>query len=190
MVILGAGVGAGIGAASVSSGDTAAAVAGGAVAGAVAGYAIGHGIVERMDRQEKKIRLSDSGRRGDIRITRLRPDKLKISLEREAQFAIGSPALTPSARRALDTVAQAIRGNGPSRLIIRVYASEAPSRKANLILSRRRARAVADYLLRKGVGGGIRTVGKGSPILLPADEKARQKPYYRRIEILIQGVNA
>jgi len=94
-------------------------------------------------------------------------------------------------RKALDDVAKVVRKHESSTVTIVSYANDASSSKANRILSEQRARAVADYLKLKGVGdSGIKSKGNGRPILLPASKVAQKKPWYRRVEIIIQGKTA
>jgi len=188
MMVIGAGIGAGVGAASSSGSSTAGVAIGGALAGAAGGYALGHIIVDHMNQQEKEIRLSEGSKKRDIYVERTRPDVLKISMERGAEFSRGSSELGIQGRHALDDIAKAVRNHGHSTVTIVAYANDAPSSRANRILSEQRARAVADYLREKGVGDqGISATGRGRPVLLPASKTAQKNPYYRRVEIIIQG---
>lgn len=189
MTVIGAGIGAGIGAASANAmGDEASLAVGGAVAGAFAGYAVGHIVVEHMNQQEKEIRLSRAGKNGDIYIERIRPDVIKMTLEKGAEFPPASAELSPHGRNTLDDIARIVRQHEPSTVTIVAYSNDAPSSKANRDLSERRARTVADYLKLKGVGdSGIHSKGKGRPILLPASKTVQKNPWYRRIEIIVKG---
>ncbi len=188
MMVIGAGIGAGVGAASISGADSAGVAVGSALAGAFAGYAIGHMVVDHMNQQEKGIRLSEAGKKGDIYVERVRPDVLKLTMEHGAEFPRGSPKLTVRGRRALDDIARVVRQHGPSTLTIVAYANDAPSSRANRVLSEQRARAVADYFRQKGVGGsGMSVKGKGRPFFLPANKAAQKRPWYRRVEIIVKG---
>jgi len=190
MVLIGVGVGAGVGAGSVSgSTDAAGAAVGGALAGAMAGYTMGHLVVDHMNAQEKAIRLSEGSKKRDIYVERVRPNVLKLTMERGAEFPLNSSELSPRGRSALDDVANAVKTHGHASIAIVAYANDAPSAKDNRILSEQRARAVADYLTDKGVGSpAIRSEGKGRPIFLPASKTAQKNPWYRRVEIIVKGV--
>jgi len=123
-----------------------------------------------------------------ISFERTRPGVLKMSMEHGAEFPRGSSELSMRGRDALDDIAKAVRNHGPSTVMIVAYANDAPSSRANRILSEKRARAIADYLRQKGVGDqGISAKGKGRPILLPASKIAQKNPWYRRIEITVKG---
>ncbi len=191
MTIIGAGIGAGVGAASSSANmgsSTSGLAAGGALAGAFAGYAVGHLVVDHMNRQEKEIRLSEGGKNGDIYIERIRPDVLKITMRHGAEFSRRSAELSTRGRHALKDVAKAISKHGHSTLMIIAYANDAPTSRENRNLSEQRARTVADYLIRHGVGDqGISAKGRGRPVLLPASKTAQKNPYYRRVEIIVKG---
>jgi len=189
MTVIGAGIGAGVGAASTSATEDSAAVAvGGAVAGALGGYALGHIIVDQMNQQEKEIRLSEAGRKRNIYVERIRPDILKMTMEHGAEFSWGSAKLSAQGRNTLDDIAEVVRKHEPSKVTIVAYSNDAPTSKANRILSEQRALTVANYLRRKGVGdSGLSARGRGRPVLLPASKTAQKNPYYRRIEIIVQG---
>ncbi len=186
MMVIGAGIGAGAGAAAASGGETSGFAAAGALAGAAAGYVAGNLIVEHMNQQEKEIRLSKSSKNGDVYVRRVRPDVLKISMERGAEFPVGSAELSKQGRQVLNDVARIVQKHGHSTVAVVAYANDASSVKANRALSEQRARTVANYLRQQGVGDpAISAKGKGRPIFLPASKVAQQNPWYRRIEIII-----
>jgi len=190
MMVIGAGIGAGAGAAvaNTSSDSTAGLAVAGALAGAAAGYVAGNLVVEHMNEQERDIRLSEGSKNGDIYVQRIRPDVLKISMDRGAEFPVGSAELSKQGRQALDDIAGAVQKHGRSTVTIVVYANDASSSKANRKLSEQRARAVANYLQQQGVGGpGVSTTGKGRPVFLPGSKSAQKNPYYRRVEIIVKA---
>jgi len=188
MMVIGAGIGAGVGTASTSGTDSAGVAVAGALLGAAGGNVLGHIVVDHVNQQEKEIRLSEGSKKGDLYIERLRPDVLKMTMEHGAEFSRGSSTLSLRGRRALDDIARAIGKHGYSTITIVAYANDAPTAKANRVLSEHRARAVADYLKQNSDSSAeINARGKGRPVLLPASKTAQKKPYYRRVEIIIQG---
>lgn len=97
-------------------------------------------------------------------------------------FDTNSARLTPSARKALDVVAQALESeqlNG-RRFVIEGHADPRGTADANMRLSRERADSVRDYLSSKGVAAGrLQSIGKGDKELLkPSDPTA---PENRRV---------
>jgi len=192
MMVVGAGIGAGVGAAaSTSSSDSAGLAVAGALAGAASGYVVGNLVVDRMNQQEKEIRLSEGSKNGDVYVERIKPDVLKITMDHGAEFPIGSSELSAQGRQALDDVARAVQKHGQSTVTVVAYANDASSVKANKTLSEHRAIAVADYLHQHGVGDpAINATGKGRPIFLPASKIAQKNPYYRRVEIIVKGIDA
>jgi len=90
MMVMGAGIGAGAGAAAASSGNEAGFAAAAGLAGAAAGYVAGNLVVEHMNQQEQEIRLSEASKHGDVYVRRMRPNVLRISMERGAEFPPGS----------------------------------------------------------------------------------------------------
>jgi len=190
MMVVGAGIGAGVGAAATTGSDTGGVAIAGALAGAAAGYVVGDLVVDHMNRQEKEIRLSEGSKNGDVYVERIRPDVLKVTMDHGAEFPEGSSELSAQGRQALDDIARAVQKHGRSSVTIVAYANDASSLKANRILSEHRARAVADYLQQQGIGDpAISATGKGRPIFLPASKIAQKNPYYRRVEIIVKGMD-
>lgn len=109
----------------------------------------------------------------------------EMSLLLGIAFAFDSADLTERARRDLDNVADAL--NGPAlagtRLTIEGHTDAAGSADYNLRLSQRRAEAVVDYLLLRGVAAGrLRAAGFGEHRLLP--EHGERDDRQRRVEIV------
>ena len=190
MMVVGGAIGAGVGAATTTaaSSDTAGVAFAGALAGAAAGYVAGDLIVNRMNDQERAIRLSKAAHRGDLEIRRDRPDRLHITMRQGAEFPEGGSELTREGKQALDTVSDAIREHGSNpEISIIAFANDASSSRANARLSRDRAASIADYLHQQGIGSAdISHEGRGRPLLLPASKRAQQNPWYRRVELIIQ----
>jgi outer membrane protein OmpA-like peptidoglycan-associated protein/opacity protein-like surface antigen len=92
--------------------------------------------------------------------------------------------LTPDARRVIEAAAQAYKATGSARLDVSGYTDLAGTQAYNLRLSRRRADAVAAYMVRLGVPRNVMDVkwfGKENP-RVPTPDGVRE-PQNRRVEI-------
>lgn len=111
------------------------------------------------------------------------------SIDLEIKFEYASSRLTSGARKVLDTLAQALSDPAlrDSRFLIAGHTDARGSDAYNLALSRQRARAVADYLVRQGGIRGPRLSVEGlgrSRLLDPAHPES---PVNRRVQITNLG---
>ncbi len=157
----------------------------GAVIGAVAGGSIGY----YMDKQEQdyKNALASEQRAHELEIQRVRDDMMQLTLSSEASFDFGKYTVKPAFYPTLDKLANLMQKYNRTRVTIVGYTDSVGSEVYNQLLSERRARAVADYLVNRGVDPSrIHTEGRGetNPRASNATEAGRQ--LNRRVEILIQ----
>ncbi|MEM6386238.1 MAG: peptidoglycan-associated lipoprotein Pal [Pseudomonadota bacterium] len=88
-------------------------------------------------------------------------------------FAVDQSTLTFEAQQLLDGQAQWLLANGDYSALVEGHADEQGTREYNLALGARRASAVQNYLISKGVAPGrLRTIsyGKERPIEICSDE--------------------
>jgi len=100
-------------------------------------------------------------------------------------FITGKSTLTENAKSILNTVYESLRDNPEVRLEIRGYTDSIGSAAANLNLSQRRAEAVRDYLVEKGIAfARLKAIGYGEadPIASNTTQEGRAKN--RRIEFI------
>ena len=94
-------------------------------------------------------------------------------------FDSGSSRLDEYALATLDNVAVAARSEGARGIVIRGHADRVGDRGSNLRLSRRRAEAVRDALLARGVSAGTvittAAVGETDPLIETADGVAERQ---------------
>jgi len=106
-------------------------------------------------------------------------------------FDWSKPELTRDAQTILDEVAAAYQQARPDRVIIGGHSDRSGPAGANIAASRRRAEAVRDYLVAKGVPGSAITVaayGESRPIV-PTEDGVREMQN-RRVEIGFYGMTA
>jgi outer membrane protein OmpA-like peptidoglycan-associated protein len=104
----------------------------------------------------------------------------------DASFDVGKADLLPGAYKNLIVLAVTLKEHPDYRAIVNGYTDSRGSEERNLILSEKRARAVADYLISQGIDRSrleIRAHGESDPISSNNTEAGRARN--RRVEIKI-----
>jgi len=178
---IGAATGAILGAAIGGSGKAALlGAAGGAVAGGIAGGMIG----SYMDRQEQELRQAFANVEG-ASIQR-EQNILAVTLKSDVLFDTNSYTLKPGAYEEIDRVAKVLVTYPQTRVRVEGHTDSRGSEQYNQMLSERRAMAVRDALVQRGVDSRrIEVVGYGAsrPVATNATEAGRQMN--RRVTIVI-----
>lgn len=192
----GAAVGAGLGQAIGRSGS---ATLIGAAAGAVAGGLIGAAVGNYMDKQEAEMRQAlanveaasiqreqqvleqaESGRvQGDL-------DVLTVTFKSDYLFAVDSSVLQAGAYDEIDRVAKVLNKYPQTTIQIAGHTDSTGSEAHNMQLSQRRADAVKNALIGKGVASARMTTigyGESKPVADNKTDAGRQQN--RRVEIRI-----
>ncbi len=101
------------------------------------------------------------------------PEYFRQTVGDRVLFAVDQSTLSPEARATLDGQAQWLLDNPEYSAIIEGHADERGTREYNLALGARRAAAVKEYLVARGIAGTrLRTVsyGKERPIAICSEE--------------------
>lgn len=151
----------------------------GAGIGAVAGAAIGN----YMDRQEREIRERTAGT--DVEVIR-RGDDLILSMPSGITFATDSATVQSQFRPTLDKVADVLDRYNQTYVDVYGHTDSTGSDAYNQTLSERRAVAVADYLVSRGVEPArLETLGYGETQSIASNDTVEGRAQNRRVEIKI-----
>ena len=186
--IIGAVSGAAIGAIGNKSNRNRGAVIG-AIGGGIAGVAVG----SYMDSQKKDFEkaLASEVKAGDIAIQKVGQNDLLITMTAQTAFDFDSTVIKPGFYTTMDKVANILVRYGKTQLTIVGHTDNVGTEQYNQTLSERRAKAVNDYLINKGVLiQRLAYVGRGetAPRASNATEEGRR--LNRRVEILVEPVVA
>ncbi len=175
---IGALVGAGIGAAVAGNRGQGALI--GAGIGALTGGAVGY----YMDEQERQLREKMAGT--GVEVERV-GDSIRLIMPGGVTFRTGSSEIQPQFYSPLDQVAQTLNQYPQSLIDVIGHTDNVGSDQMNQQLSERRASAVANYLLSKGVVPqrlNAYGMGESQPVADNNTDFGRQRN--RRVEVLIR----
>jgi outer membrane protein OmpA-like peptidoglycan-associated protein len=159
----------------------------GAAVGALAGGAVGN----YMDKQERDFQnaLAAERRANELEIQRMRDETLKLTLDSEVSFGYDSAQIKPAFRPTLDKLANLIQEYNRTTVHIVGHTDSTGPDEYNRELSERRAYAVLDYLVSRGVAPQRLTAegrGESDPRATNSTEAGRQ--LNRRVEVFVRPV--
>ncbi|GGD59534.1 OmpA family protein [Croceicoccus mobilis] len=153
----------------------------GGVAGGVVGY--------KMDQQIKELKEQTAGTGVDVTQD---GDYIKVNLPNGVTFPVDSATITPTFKTTLDSIAQSLIQYPDSLIDVYGFTDNTGSESYNLQLSERRAKAVADYLIYKGVPSArIATKGFGEDpnYFVASNDTEEGRAMNRRVEIKILPIS-
>jgi outer membrane protein OmpA-like peptidoglycan-associated protein len=157
-----------------------------AAIGAAAGAAVGAGIGKYMQSQEEKLRQQTAG--SGVEVSRQGNDVI-LNMPSHVTFATDSAQISPAFQSTLDQVAATITEYTDTRVQIAGHTDDTGPEAYNQQLSERRARAVADYLIGRGVASTrISTIGYGETRPVASNATAEGRQQNRRVEIVLSPV--
>ncbi|MBS1239566.1 MAG: OmpA family protein [Proteobacteria bacterium] len=156
----------------------------GAGIGGIAGAAVGY----TMDKQIKELKEQTSGTGVDV--TEVGDGQaILVNLPDGVTFAVNSSTISPAFQATLDKIANSLVQYPNSLIDVMGHTDSTGSDAYNEDLSKRRADAVADYLVLRGVSRArIATIGYGEryPVADNATDEGRARN--RRVELKITPV--
>ena len=153
----------------------------GGAAGGVVGY--------KMDQQIKELKEQTAGTGVDVTQD---GDYIKVNLPNGVTFPVDSATITPTFKTTLDSIAQSLIQYPDSLIDVYGFTDNTGSESYNLQLSERRAKAVADYLIYKGVPSArIATKGFGEDpnYFVASNDTEEGRAMNRRVEIKILPIS-
>lgn len=185
----GAGYGAGAGAAAgaaigqAAGGDTESTLLGAGI-GAAVGAGTGAAIGNYMDKQEQAMRNALASVEG-VKITR-DGNILFVTFRSDNQFDVESFSLRPSAQQDIATMADILKNYEKTKILVAGHTDSSGSEEFNQKLSERRANAVKNIMVAKGVAPArINTVGFGESQPIADNSTSPGRQLNRRVEIKI-----
>lgn len=156
------------------------------IVGAGIGAIAGAGIGSYMDRQEREIRERTGGT--DVEVIR-RGDDLILKMPSGITFATDSSTVQPQFRPTLDKVADVLDRYNQTYVDVYGHTDSTGSPSYNQALSERRADAVADYLVSRGVEAArIEALGYGLTQPIATNDTPEGRAENRRVELKIVPV--
>ncbi len=182
---IGAGAGAAVGAAAgaLISNDWK-----GALIGAGIGAAAGGGIGYLMDEQEREFERRLAQTEVDIRREQNSQgqESILLTVPESVSFANDSATISTSFYSTLDEVAATLVQYPDSRITIAGHTDSNGTEQYNQDLSQRRANAVANYLISRGVSPSrVTAVGMGENQPVASNETSYGRAENRRVEIRV-----
>ena len=156
----------------------------GAGIGGVAGGAVGY----QMDKQIKELKDSTAGTGVDV--SQIPGENAFLVNLPDVTFATGSAAISPSFQATLDQVATSMVQYPNSLIDVYGHTDTVGSTASNQTLSEERARAVANYLISRGVAANrIRWQGYGETQLKVQTGDNVNEALNRRVEIKVVPIS-
>lgn len=119
------------------------------------------------------------------RINRVRC-RAGITLSSKILFGFNSYSLKPDAIEVLESVCTVLRNLKHDRVVVVGYTDNIGSKEYNIVLSRRRAKAVTDYLIARGIHkSSIEVVGYGESYPAYPNDTEEHRALNRRVEIKV-----
>ena len=153
------------------------------LAGAAIGALLGGGIGAYMDHLEERLARSPG-----TRVERLGRDTLMIRFESDVLFAVDSASVAPAARGQLGQVAQVLNDFRKTSAVVHGHTDSTGTEVYNQRLSERRAVAVRNVLISRGVEAGrITAVGSGESAPVADNTTSWGRQQNRRVEVVLRA---
>ena len=150
----------------------------GALAGAAIGGLVGNRVGAYMDKQEADLRnaMATTVAQNNATIQRNNEQMLTATFKSDVFFDTNSSVLKPGGNTELDRVAQVLAQYPQTMIRVEGHTDQVGSEQYNLALSERRANAVKNVLVQKGVDPGrVTAVGMGMCCPVSSDNAANRR---------------
>ncbi|MEL6532208.1 MAG: OmpA family protein [Pseudomonadota bacterium] len=151
--------------------------------GAIVGAALGGGAGALLDQQARDLRAAMSN--DDVIITNT-GEELRVVLPEGILFDFDSAAVRAELQGDIRALARNAQSYPNTTLAVIGHTDNAGSDSYNFDLSTRRAQAVAGIILEEGVSPGrVRSLGRGETQPIASNDTAAGRAQNRRVEIII-----
>ena len=151
--------------------------------GAIVGAALGGGAGALLDQQARDLRAAMSN--DDVIITNT-GEELRVVLPEGILFDFASAAVRAELQGDIRALARNAQSYPNTTLAVIGHTDNAGSDSYNFDLSTRRAQAVAGIILEEGVSPGrVRSLGRGETQPIASNDTAAGRAQNRRVEIII-----
>ncbi len=160
----------------------------GALIGGAAGAALGAGAGAYMDKQQTEFeqQLAHERVQHQIEIERQQNEILKLTMSSEVTFDFNSANIKSTFQFPLNKIATIMNRYPQTQIVVVGHTDDVGSNQYNLDLSLRRANAVADYLIMRGVAiSRMGTEGHGEMEPIANNDTAEGRSQNRRVEIFV-----
>lgn len=153
----------------------------GAVIGGLAGAAVGGGIGYKLDQRAKELaRIKEAE-------VRREQDRLIVTMAEAVLFDVNSASLKPGAKDNLLQMADVMVRYPDDDILVKGHTDTTGSEEYNQKLSERRAKAVKNFLILKGVSARqVSAIGFGETMPIASNDTAEGRQKNRRVEIEIR----
>lgn len=153
------------------------------LAGAAIGAAVGAGVGVYMDRQEEQL-----ARIPGTTVERVGEDTLLVKFQSDVLFDVDSAVIDADGRSTLNQVAGVLVEHPKTAVVVQGHTDSTGGEEHNLALSERRANAVANHLIARGVDGArvaALGMGEGYPVASNGSESGRA--LNRRVDVVLKA---
>ena len=154
---------------------------------AAIGAALGAGAGLYLDNKEKKLRQQMAGTGVDV--SRNPDGSVALVMPGSITFDTNKSSIKPNFYATLNKVAQTLKEDNKSAILVTGYTDSTGSDAINIPLSQNRAYSVANYLKGQGVQSRIDTQGYGAQNPIADNSTAAGREQNRRVEISIYATN-
>ena len=157
-----------------------------ALIGAGVGGLAGAGVGAYMDKQEAELRKKLAGT--GVSVTR-QGDNIVLNMPGNITFQTGSADLNANFYKVLDGVGMVTQKYDKTLIVIEGHTDNVGSDENNQALSERRASAVGQYLLGKGINGQrVLTAGLGESRPIASNDTDAGRSQNRRVEVRLEPI--
>jgi outer membrane protein OmpA-like peptidoglycan-associated protein len=161
----------------------------GAIGGGIAGGLVGN-YMEKQKQDLEKILVAERDS-GAITIEKLPDNSLRITMTAQTAFDTNSAEIKGGFYTTLDKIAEVVNRYGKTTLTVVGYTDNTGSAQYNQQLSERRAEAVKQAFLNRGVHPErLAAVGKGMSEPRASNDTPEGRQLNRRVEIIVEPVVA